>query len=118
KCCHVPGRSTNRTSTTSTPSAFARSSTSRGEVLLPAFVSIAMYTLQEISKLALTGLKVIVGSDLGADHGEPARNQGPDFCVVGTTAGGLRRALLVCRARGGRRELCSDRTFWGAPAGP
>src|SRR5260370_22321492 len=45
KCCHVPGRSMNLTSTTSTPSALARSITSRGLVFLPAFVSIAMNTL-------------------------------------------------------------------------
>ena len=44
KCCHVPGRSTNRTSTTSTPSALARSSTSRGLVLLPDLVTIAINT--------------------------------------------------------------------------
>src|SRR6266852_6069078 len=44
KCCQVPGRSTKRTSTTSTPSALARSSTSRGLVLLPDLVTIAMNT--------------------------------------------------------------------------
>ncbi len=56
KCCHVPGRSMNRTSTTSTPSAFARSITSRGLVLLPDFVCIAMNTLHEPSDLIdLTG---------------------------------------------------------------
>src|SRR5690242_15464904 len=48
KCCHVPGRSTKRTSTTSTPSAFARSRTSRGLVLLTAFFSTtAIDTLPE-----------------------------------------------------------------------
>ncbi len=47
KCCQVPGRSMKRTSTTSTPSAFARSKTSRGLVLLTDFVSTAIYTLHE-----------------------------------------------------------------------
>src|SRR5712692_2515019 len=55
KCCHVPGRSMNRTSTTSTPSAFARSITSRGLVLLPTFVSIAMYTLLSVGNLGFDG---------------------------------------------------------------
>src|SRR5438093_4814927 len=50
KCCHVPGRSTKRTSTTSTPSAFARSSTSRGLVLLTDFVSTAMNTLHDFQR--------------------------------------------------------------------
>src|SRR5437879_2754015 len=66
KCCHVPGRSTKRTSTTSTPSAFARSSTSRGLVLPADFVSTAMNTLHEYEDL--TGAKLILGSNRANDQ--------------------------------------------------
>src|SRR5450759_5863105 len=66
KCCHVPGRSMKRTSTTSTPSAFARSITSRGLVLLPDFVSIAIYTLLNPG---FDELDLIVESTAAHDHG-------------------------------------------------
>src|ERR1700680_5132022 len=85
KCCHVPGRSMKRTSTTSTPCAFARSITSRGLVLLPDFlpdfvsdfVSIAICTLQS---LGFDGPAIIVGSGGAHDHGGPSRIQGAAFC--------------------------------------
>src|SRR6266540_5918658 len=79
KCCQVPGRSMKRTSTTSTPSALARSKTSRGLVLLTDFVSTAMNTLHE---------------NLRFDGPEGDRRKG-----VGTTAGGVgtkRARLFPC----------------------
>src|SRR5882724_4833113 len=41
KCCQVPGRSVNRTSTTSTPASFARRITSAGDVPAAAFAPVA-----------------------------------------------------------------------------
>src|SRR3979411_1010633 len=75
KCCHVPGRSMNRTSTTSTPSALARSITSRGLVFVPAFVLMAMNTLHEPSTSAgPDGLLTNRRDGQGADHGATLTN--------------------------------------------
>src|SRR6266571_3703122 len=82
KCCQVPGRSTNLTSTTSTPSALALSSTSRGLVLLTDFVSTAMNTLHEYEDL--TGLTVIVGRCSANNQVRGARTGGLTSCVVDT----------------------------------
>ncbi len=65
KCCHVPGRSMKRTSTTSTPSAFARSRTSRGLVFLPDLVSTAINALRV---WGFDGSKVIVRTPEPANH--------------------------------------------------
>src|SRR6266581_9317811 len=82
KCCHVPGRSTNRTSTTSTPSALALSSTSRGLVLLTAFVSTAMNTLHEHKDLTGPGFRVRGAS---ANHQvELPQSHSPVFCALDT----------------------------------
>src|ERR1700674_5374268 len=90
KCCHVPGRSMKRTSTTSTPSAFARSITSRGLVLLPDFVSIAIYTL--LNLIDLTSSKLILEIPRARDHGPPPRIQSGHSRVDDTTTD-IHRAL-------------------------
>src|SRR6266566_2013753 len=77
KCCHVPGRSTNRTSTTSTPSAFARSRTSRGLVLLTDFVSTAMNTLHEYPRF--DGPYSDRRKEQAKRSGEPGTNWRPSF---------------------------------------
>src|SRR5437016_9556767 len=86
KCCQVPGRSMNRTSTTSTPSAFARSSTSRGLVLLPDllpdFVSTAINTLHEYAYL--TGHELIVGSRRAYHQVRLLQSEGRHFRAVST----------------------------------
>src|SRR3989440_5181467 len=82
KCCHVPGRSTNRTSTTSTPSAFARSSTSRGLVLPADFVSTAMNTLHEYEDL--TGPKLILGTNQANNQVRLSQTGAPAFRALDT----------------------------------
>src|SRR5436190_8706046 len=89
KCCQVPGRSMNRTSTTSTPSAFARSNTSRGLVLLTDFVCTAIYTLHE--KPGFDEPTVIVGTRDTSDQVQWARIQGPISWVHNTKPGLLRK---------------------------
>src|SRR5437588_12525794 len=77
KCCQVPGRSTNRTSTTSTPSALARSSTSRGLVLLPDLVTIAMkHTLLDLG-IGFDGPQPDRRNGAAQVHGELGTNRGP-----------------------------------------
>src|SRR5947207_1600994 len=85
KCCQVPGRSMNRTSTTSTPSALARSNTSRGLVLLTDFVCTDIDTLHE--KPGFDGPTVIVGTREANDQVRWARIHGPIFWVHDTKAG-------------------------------
>src|SRR5437899_10473448 len=82
KCCHVPGRSTKRTSTTSTPSACARSSPSRGLVLPAAFVSTAMNTLHENEDL--TGRTLIVGTCQATNQVRLSQTDAAAFCAVDT----------------------------------
>src|ERR671923_1609294 len=79
KCCHVPGRSTKRTSTTSTPSALARSSTSRGLVLLTDLVSTAMNTLHEFQRFERAGPRVQRRNARGRESGVLVTNPDADF---------------------------------------
>src|SRR5437899_3163221 len=82
KCCHVPGRSTKRTSTTSTPSAFARSSTSRGLVLPADFVSTAMNTLHEYEDFTVP--KLIVGTCRATNQVGVSQTGVALFCALDT----------------------------------
>src|SRR3989442_3210486 len=79
KCCQVPGRSTKRTSTTSTPSALARSSTSRGLVLLPDLVTIAMNTPSWILGFGFDGPHDDGRNGNSQVHGELGTNRSPPF---------------------------------------
>src|SRR6266851_2637438 len=71
------------TSTTSTPSALARSITSRGLVFLPAFVSTAINTLQNLGFCASP--KGIVGIGRRQHHGGADRIDGHVLRVDDTT---------------------------------
>src|SRR5438067_5699001 len=118
KCCHVPGRSMNRTSTTSTPSAFARSRTSRGLVLLPDllpdFVSTAINTLHEYAYL--TGHELIVGSRRAYHQVRLLQSEGGHFRAINTKMGSSQGILACVNCTRGRIPICQIRTFL-RPAG-
>src|SRR5450759_3275878 len=115
KCCQVPGRSMKRTSTTSTPSALARSITSRGLVLLPNFVSIAIYTLLNPGFDELTFIVEITGARY---HGLPPRI-GRHLSRVDDTTGDIHRVRSLVRStHGSACWFVTTARFVGAPACP
>src|SRR3989442_8143094 len=114
KCCHVPGRSTKRTSTTSTPSAFARSSTSRGLVLPAAFVSTPMNTLHENEDF--TGRTLIVGTCHATNQVRLSQTDAPAFCAVNTKMTCPQARLPSVKATSSRPPIRQVHTFL-RPAG-